>query len=151
VNPRLDALARAFAQPVEGPSYRPLTRGLAVLVVAGLLAWAVRVVAAAPPEFTAAHWVATAAFEAVVLWPVPALLFGRTRVDADGVRQLGWLARHAGWAEVRRIRFVRVPMSPRLVVSFDSGRPRIFYSGNAALDAAFERVQSLLTEPLPRR
>lgn len=146
MNPRVDLVARAFAQPVSGPSYRPATRTFAVLVVAGLIAWGARAMLAAEPgTLDRTHWATALVIAIALLWPLPALLFGRTVLDATGVRQLGWMGREAEWAQVRRIRFVRMPMSPRMMVSVGIGRVRTFHSGSRELDAAFERATRILT------
>ncbi len=148
MSPRLDALARAFATPVSGPTYRPLTRGLALALVAGLLGWGARLLIASPEPLDATRLAAGAAVAFALLWPMPMLLLGRTVVDSTGVRQLGWMGREAAWSEVQRIRFVRLPMSPRLMVSLGVGRVRVFYSGSTELDEAFARAVRLLTAPL---
>ena len=145
---RLDALARAFATPVSGPTYRPLTRGLALALVAGLLGWGARALIASPEPLDATRLAAGAAVAFALLWPMPMLLLGRTVVEATGVRQLGWMGREVAWSEVQRIRFVRLPLSPRLMVSLGVGRMRVFYSGSAELDEAFARAVRLLTAPL---
>jgi hypothetical protein len=147
LNARLDALARAFATPVTGPTYRPLTRALAVVLVVGLLAWGLRLALASPEPLDATRLAAGAAIALALLWPMPMLLFGRTVVDATGVRQLGWMGREVEWAQVQRIRFVRMPMSPRLMISLGIGRVKVFYSGSPALDDAFVRATRLLTAP----
>lgn len=147
MNARLDALARAFATPVTGPTYRPLTRALAVALVVGLLAWGLRLVLASPEPLDATRLAAGAAIALALLWPMPMLLFGRTVVDATGVRQLGWMGREVEWSQVQRIRFVRMPMSPRLMISLGIGRVKVFYSGSPALDDAFVRATRLLTAP----
>ena len=148
MNPRLDALANAFATPVSGPTYRPATRVLAAVLVAGLLGWGARLLATSPDPFDATRLAAAAAIAIALLWPMPMLLFGRTVVDATGVRQLGWMGREIEWTQVQRIRFVRMPMSPRLMISMGIGRVKVFYSGNPALDEAFARATRLLTAPM---
>ena len=148
MNPRADALARAFATPVEGPSYRPFTRVAAVAIVVGLFAWGARALAAAGPLDTG-QWIAVAAIAAALLWPLPGLLRGRTVLDAEGIRQPGWMGREARWVDVERVRFVRMPLSPRLMLSTGFGRAKVFYSGNRELDAAFDHAVRLLTGPPP--
>ena len=145
---RLDALARAFATPVSGPTYRPATRVLAAVLVAGLLGWGLRAALVSAEPLDASRLAAGAAIAVALLWPMPALLFGRTVVDATGVRQLGCMGREVGWAQVQRIRHVRVPMSPRLMVSLGIGRMKEFYSGSPELDEAFLRAARILTSPL---
>lgn len=145
---RAQALSRAFSEPVSGPSYRPLTRWLAACVVLALFGWgAALLLEHGLASLDAPRIVAGAAVAAALLWPLPALLAGRTVVDATGVRQLGWGGREAAWTDMQRVRFLRVPMAPRLLVSVGFGRVRVFHSGSAELDAAFERATRLLTAP----
>lgn len=148
MTPRLEALERAFGTPVSGPSYRPLTRGIALVLVVGLLGWGARVLIEGPEPLDATRLGAGAAIALALLWPMPSLLFGRTVVDATGVHQLGWMGRDIAWREVQRIRFVRMPMSPRLLVSLGIGRVKVFHSGCAELDEAFEHAVRLLTAPI---
>lgn len=148
MNPRLVALERAFATPVSGPSYRPVTRVLAVLVVGGLLAWGARTMAVGDTPLTWQQWATAGVVALALLWPMPALLYNRTVLDATGIRQGGWMGRDAAWTQIQRARHLRFPMSPRLMLSVGFGRARVFYSGNAELDAAFERAARLLTGPL---
>jgi hypothetical protein len=147
-HPRLAALERAFATPVSGPSYRPFTRALAVVLVVGLLAWGARALISSGETLGWQQWATTAVVVAALLWPVPALLFNRTVLDAHGIRQAGWMGREAAWTQVQRVRYIHFPMAPRLMLSLGFGRARVFYSGNAELDQAFERVTRLLTGPL---
>jgi hypothetical protein len=149
LNPRAEALASAFATPVVGPTYRPFTRVLTALLVTGLFAWSAQTAVASAASLTWQQVAAGAAVGLALLWPLPSLLWGRTVVDATGIRQLGWMGREAGWVQVQRVRFLAMPMSPRLIVSVGLGRSRVFYSGSAELDAAFRHAVLLLTGPLP--
>lgn len=147
MSPKLAALARTFAQPVSGPTYRPATRAVAAALVIGLLGWGVRsLVADAGTDWDAARIGATSIVALALLWPMPMILFGRTVVDATGVRQVGWLGREVAWTEVVKVRFVAMPMSPRLMVSTGFGRARVFYSGSRQLDEALREAARLLTE-----
>lgn len=148
MNPRAEVLARAFATPVEGPSYRPFTRIAAVVIVVGLFAWGARALAGAGP-LDLGQWIAVTGIAAALLWPLPGLLWGRTVLDAEGIRQPGWMGREARWTDVERVRFVRIPLSPRLMLSTGFGRARVFYSGSPELDAAFDHAVRLLTAPAP--
>jgi hypothetical protein len=149
VNPRLEALARTFREPVSGPTYRPITRVLAATLVAGLLVWGGAGLVAdlrMPLDWTRIG--ASAMVAIALLWPMPSLLFGRTVIDATGIRQPGWYGREATWIQVQRIRYVPMPLSPRLIISIGLGRARVFYSGDPQLDGAFREVVRLLTAPI---
>ena len=146
---RLDALARTFQVPVSGPTYRPLTRILATTLVGGLLAWgAAGLIADLGTPIDWPRIGASAVIAIALLWPMPSILLGRTVIDATGIRQPGWLGREAEWAQVQRIRYLPMPLSPRLIVSIGMGRARVFYSGDAPLDAAFREAVRLLTAPI---
>lgn len=143
-------MGRAFEAPVAGPTYRPLTRALALALVLGLLGWTGASVLRAHDALGPAHWAAGAAILGALLWPLPALLLGRTEVDARGVRQLGWQGREVLWSEVARARFLRLPGAPRLLLSTGFGRVKAFHSGSPALDEAFERAARILSDAGPR-
>lgn len=148
MTPREAALARTFAQPVAGPTYRPVTRFVAAAMVVALLGWGARtLVAEGTADLDATRLGAAAVVALALLWPMPMILFGRTVVDATGVRQVGWLGREVDWAQVVKVRFIAMPMSPRLVVSTGLGRARVFYSGTRELDAALREATRLLTAP----
>ncbi len=149
MNPRHDALARTFATPVSGRAYRPATRILAAVLVLGLLGWGTAGLIA--DLGTPIDWPrigASAIIAIALLWPMPSILAGRTVIDATGIRQNGWMGREATWAEVQKIRYIPIPMSPRLVVATGLGRARVFYSGDAQLDGAFREAVRLLTAPI---
>lgn len=138
--------AQTFAQTVEGPSYRPITRILAVVTVLVVLLWGGPVFWQAGDRSAAA--LATAAVIAIALiWPLIGMLRSRTILDAQGIRQTatGLGRREVSWAQVERIRFVRLALAPRLVISTGFGRFRLFYSGSRALDRAFEQAVAVLT------
>jgi hypothetical protein len=136
--------ADAFAEPVEGPSHRTATRLVAVAVVALVIGWGARLMwqHGAPSSGALA---AAGIVLLLLLWPLPGMLTGRTRIDARGIRQQGWTPREVEWAQIERVRFARIAMTPRLVVSTGFGRFRVFYSGSRELDEAFERVVEVLT------
>jgi hypothetical protein len=149
LNPRHDALARTFATPVSGRAYRPATRLLAAVLVLGLLAWGAA--GLVKDLGTPIDWPrigASAIIAIALLWPMPSILAGRTVIDATGIRQNGWMGREVTWAEVQKIRYIPMPMSPRLVVATGLGRARVFYSGDVQLDGAFREVVRLLTAPI---
>jgi hypothetical protein len=149
VSPRIDALRRAFDTPVEGPTYRPLTRVLAASLVAGLIGWGAQgALSGAWGPIDATRAALGGVLALALLWPMPSMLFGRTVVDAAGIRQVGPAGRTVRWEEVQRVRFVRVPLAPRLVVSAGIGRVRVFHSGSPALDDAYARAVRLLTGPI---
>ena len=145
---RTEALARAFATPVDGPTYRMPTRIAAGALVAALLVTGARVLLTSPEPLDMQRATAAAVVALALLWPMPSILFGRTVVDARGVRQLGWMGKEAEWSTVQSVRFLRMPLAPRLLVRAGFGRVKVFHSGSAALDDAFERAVRLLSGPL---
>jgi hypothetical protein len=136
--------AAAFAEPVEGPSHRPGTRIIAVVVVIVIVAWGARLLwqHGTPPTATL---LAAAAVLLLLVWPLPGMLTGRTRIDATGISQQGWSSREVRWDQIQRARFTRIALTPRLVVSTGIGRFKVFYSGSRELDAAFEHAVDVLT------
>lgn len=148
MTPREAALAQAFSQPVSGPTYRPFTRVLAVALVLGLLGWGARAVWTEGPQTLApTHLAAAGVMAATLLWPLPMILFGRTVVDAQGLRREGWLGREIAWKQVVRARFIALPPQPRLMTSTGLGRAQTWYSGTSELDAALREAARLLNAP----
>ena len=141
----VDTLARRFAEPVSGPSYRPWVRVLAVAMAAVAVPWGAWSLLSTSDGLSWEQLAAALALAAVLLAPLPGLLFGRTIVDATGIRQLGWMGREIAWAEIRRVRMIRIPLAPRLVASAGMGRARVFHSGCTELDRAFEQAVEELT------
>jgi hypothetical protein len=136
--------ARSFAQPIEGPSHRPVIRYVAVAVVAVIVAWGLRQLwLHGMPSGQAL--VTSVLILLLLLWPLPGLFNGRTTIDATGIRQHGFVKREVEWSQVQRVRFIRLAVSPRLVVSSGFGRMKVFYSGSRDLDEAFEEVVRVLT------
>lgn len=131
-----------FAQPVKGPSHRRSFKLSAVSVLVWLVGYGVRVLRDAPD--VPVH-VMTVALAAAVLLAVSTyfVLFGTTTIDASGISRDGLLRRHLRWEQIGRARFVRVPLSPRLVVLPTAGPMRAFFAGNDALEQAFGEIERI--------
>ena len=65
---------------------------------------------------------------------------GRTTIDRRGIHQESLFPKSYRWHEISRARFVRMPLSARLVLVTGRGPMKAVYSGNAALDRAFEEI-----------
>jgi hypothetical protein len=128
-----------FVEPVTGPAYRPVTRVLAVLIVASLMVYGAQVLTGREAVNSAVLMLMAAA-AGVVLITAWYILTGKTTVDATGIRQDWFWERHFRWHEIMRARFVRVPLAPRLVLMTPRGPMKSVHSGNRALDAAFTEI-----------
>lgn len=128
-----------FEQPVSGPAYRPFTRLLTIKLIVGLLlygAWVLwRHDDVALPVLT----LMGLAFVIVVAsgWFI---ITGKTTIDRQGIRQQALFPKDYRWHEISRARFVRLPLSARLVLVTGHGPMKAIYGGNAALDRAFEEI-----------
>jgi len=146
---RAEELSRRFAEPVSGPAYRRVTRIAAAAVGVLLVLFGLRVLGSLTemPIETAIGLVMMAGAPLAAL---PGILTGKTRIDATGIRQDGLFVKEVKWSEITRVRFARLPLSPRLIVTTGFGRFRAFYSGDKALDRAFSEVELALTGRGPK-
>jgi hypothetical protein len=131
-----------FATPVVGPAYRPFARMTTLTTVVGLAAYGARVLSARP-DVAWPVLVLMAAAGAVLLVSAWYILTGKTTVDARGIRQDWMFPKRFGWHEIARVRFVRMPVVPRLVVMTGRGPFKAIQSGCRELDQAFEEIVRL--------
>ncbi len=138
---RLDPRVR-FAQPVVGPSHTFGFKLTAVGLLVSLGGYAARVLERAPEM---SQHVALVSLGAAGLLLVSSwwLLFGKTVVDATGIRKSGWWKTEVRWEEIGRASYLRVPLSPRLVVMTGSGPMRSFFAGSPALQDAFREIERI--------
>ncbi len=139
-----------FAQAVVGPSYSPAVKLMlaSMLIQMAYLAWQSR---PAWPGVTWEVWLMLAACAVpVVAWSW-SMFFGRTTIDARGLRRdvpfklSGYDLR---WHEIAGVRFLDWPIGARLVVKTQSPGPgRAFHAGNARMREAFKRLESLYRPP----
>jgi len=66
--------------------------------------------------------------------------FGRTTIDAEGIKQEWIFNRRIGWEEIRMAKFVPLLFSKRLVCFPHRGRPVIFHAGERPLEIAFAHI-----------
>lgn len=66
--------------------------------------------------------------------------FGRTTIDAQGIKQEWIFNRRIGWEEIRMAKFVPLLFSKRLVCFPHRGRPVIFHAGERPLEIAFAHI-----------
>lgn len=131
-----------FAQPVTGPSYGLRFKALSIVLLVALAAYGARVLGAASQVSPALIAGAAVVGLLMAAWAV-AIVFGTTTVDADGIRRSGFGGKQVRWEQIGRVRFLRVPLSPRLVVLPTAGPMRSFFAGNAALEQAFREIDEL--------
>lgn len=130
-----------FARPITGPSYRPGFKAITVALLAALAlygAWVLRGASAWSPVL-----IAPAAAAALLLVAAAPILRGTTTVDTQGIRTSGLTRGALRWEQIDRARYLRVPLSPRLLVLPTSGPMRAFHAGNAALEQAFVSIDRL--------
>lgn len=135
-----------FARAVTGPSYRPGFRWMVISTLLSLGAYAARVLTERPADAPdIAPHVAVLSAAAAVLLLVNAwfMVFGRTTVDAHGIRRSGLFGNEVRWEQISRASLLRVPFSPRLVVMPVAGPMRAFHAGNAELEAAFREIEQI--------
>ena len=140
---------RQFEQPVSGPAYRLFTRLLTIKLIVGLLLyggwvlWRRDDVAPAVLALMGLPFV-------VVMSSGWFIVIGKTTIDRQGIRQDGLFPKHYRWHEISRARFVRMPLSARLMLVTGHGPIKAVYSGDATLDRAFEDIARFYAGTLGR-
>lgn len=135
--------ARRFATPVSGPAYRPLARLSTASMVAGLAAYGVRVMVARSDGIDSGFLMLMAGAAAIVLVSAWYILFGKTTIDGQGIRQDWMFPKVYAWHEIGRARVVRMPLTRRLAIATGRGPVRAIHGGDRALDEAFAEIARL--------
>lgn len=131
-----------IATPVTGPAYGRGMKIMATALVAGLALLTLRVLWRTDGwAGSDAGWLLGLSGVAIAVswWQ---MLTSTTTVDAQGIRQSGWVDKSMRWDEVAATRLLSPHLAPRLVVKARFGRPRAFYAGNAELAAVFRLIAS---------
>ena len=135
----MQTLIQRFESPVSGHAYRPLTRWMTFSFVTSLLAYGLHVLSRGP-DVAGSVLGLMAAAAAVVLVGAWFIMTGRTTIDAQGIRQDGLFPRVFRWHEITRARFLKMPLSGRLLLSVGAGPIRAIHGGDDQLDAAFREI-----------
>ena len=135
----LQSLVARFESPVSGRAYRPFTRYLTLCFVSSLLTYGAYVLGRSDGVAgTILLLMAMAA--AVMLVGAWYIVMGRTTIDGSGIRQDGLFPKAYRWHEINRARFLKMPLSARLLLTVGSGPIRAIHSGDGQLDAAFRDI-----------
>lgn len=128
--------------PVTGLSYKRPAAAIAVALTLGVFAYGSRLMAADVdlPPMLVLLLIAGATAMAMCCWFI---VFGTTTVDADGIRQAGITPRAWRWAEIERVKLVRVPWSTRLMLAPTRGPVRVVHAGTPALEEAFRTIAEM--------
>ena len=130
-----------FAQAVSGPSYTLWARATTASTVASLLLYGGQVLLKRP-DVAWPVLMLMAAGGGVLLMSTWYILTGKTTIDGRGIRQ-DWLTpKEFAWHEISRVRLVRMPLVPRLVVMTGRGPFKAVHGGNKTLVDAFREVES---------
>lgn len=132
-------IAARFETPVEGTSYNWIIKTALVLIDLAVLGGGVFVFSVegdVPTHMEVFGWAALALI-AVTTWD---MWTGRTRIDRDGIHRKALFGKSVSWQEIRRVRFLRLPPSPRLLVSTSQGPFKVFYAGEPKLREAFVEI-----------
>ena len=134
--------AQTYSEPVRGPSYSNAFRYLAAAVVLFIAAAAWRTTGLQPREGDAASGLSLTIVVLAMMIVILAVLWRSvTTIDASGIRQSGgFVERRVAWNEIRAAHFLRIGLTPRLVVRAINGPVRVFYAGNAELREAFRVI-----------
>ncbi|MBP8308308.1 MAG: hypothetical protein KAY46_13650 [Burkholderiaceae bacterium] len=130
-----------FAQPVSGPAYTAWARFTTASTVASLLLYGGQVLLRRP-DVAWPVLMLMAAGGGVLLLSTWYILTGKTTIDGRGIRQ-DWLTpKEFGWHEIARVRLVRMPLVPRLVVMTGRGPLKAVHGGSRALVEAFREIDT---------
>lgn len=127
-------------QTLSGPAYGRGMRFLSSLLVLGLALLLLRVI------WRTDGWASSDAMWLIGLSGIAVaaswwqMITSTTTIDAQGIRQSGWVEKAMRWDEISAARLV----GSRLILKARFGRPRVFFAGNAELAAAFRQIASTL-------
>ena len=128
--------------PVTGLSYKRPAAAIAVALTLAVFAYGSRLMASdvnLPPVLVLLI-IAGATAMAMCCWFI---VFGTTTVDADGIRQAGITPRAWRWADIERVKLVRMPWSTRLMLALNQGPVRVVHAGTPALEEAFRVIAEM--------
>lgn len=134
------------APPLEGPAFPPLVKALALLLVAAMVAWGIRVA----DQLMGVDWTVSGALVVaialvMVLWCASWIMRSRTSVDGTHIRQSWMWDKEVAVADVTQARLVGVPglawlVAPRLVVRARGRGLLVFHAADRRVLSAFARL-----------
>lgn len=126
--------------PLMGRSWPKAIAGLAWLVILLIIWWIalraqhLQAQVQGPVALSIAISLLALCVIAYYMW------FGRTTIDAEGIKQEWVFNRRISWEEIRMAKFVPLLFSKRLVCFPHRGRPVIFHAGERPLEIAFAHI-----------
>jgi hypothetical protein len=129
--------AEKFTTPVEGYSFAPPARFFAAASVVVLLVSGARVMLINNVNFSAFWQVGLLA--ALVVASGWQIVFGKTRIDSEGLHRASFWKPHLKWQDVNKVVVKGLLFAPRLSVSSATGPVR-FNAGTTELLAAFKAI-----------
>lgn len=144
--PKTTAQPAQALQAVEGPSFPAFIKVLSTVLVIVTLGWSwthYETLMAATSRATAVGFIAGATL--VVLAGYYGMMIGRTRVDADTIRQSWLWTKRVDLTDVTHIKLVVIPgltwlIVPRLIVRTKGWGVTTFQAGDARVVAAFRQL-----------
>ena len=130
-----------FAQAVSGPAYTVWARCTTASTVLGLVIYGAQVLANRP-DVAWPILMLMAAGGGVLLFSTWYILTGKTTIDSKGIRQDWLTTKDYGWHEIGRVRLVRMPLVPRLVVMTARGPFKAVHGGSRQLIDAFREIEA---------
>ena len=130
-------LKEHFAQPVEGHSFAPAARAIAAVIVVVLIGSLVSLLAFGPLSRNSA--IEFGLVGAVVAFLGAQIVFGKTRIDRNGLRRASLYRPELSWIQMNKVSYQRGWGTPRLAVGSMVG-PMRFHAGTPELRAAFKLI-----------
>ncbi|WP_028311892.1 PH domain-containing protein [Derxia gummosa] len=129
---------RFARQPITGPAYGLLMKGMATAVMIGIAFTSMRAFGQTSDLLDTNMRAGLAAVAALIFGSYCALLRSTMTIDGEGLRQ-SWMAkRRIRWDEIEAMRFVRMHGGARLLVKLSDGRVVAMNAGSDLLSRAFE-------------
>ena len=130
-------LKEMFRQPVEGYSFSTFARAIAGIVVLGLVVSLGWLLAFGPLGRNSA--IELGFVGAVVAFLGAQIVFGKTRIDINGIRRASLYRPELTWTQINKVSYQSAWGSPRLAVGTHIG-PMRFHAGTPELRAAFRTI-----------
>lgn len=140
--------AERFAQPVVGDSYRLPVKIMALLITACVAVAIIGAIGVGGATDSAALLLLLGGGIGMGLGCYH-IVWGKTRIDAEGIRQDWIFARFYRWEDIFKAKVLRLPMGTRLVLT--TARPpfKSVHAGTRELEEAFEDIELMFPGRLP--
>ncbi|WP_085317068.1 hypothetical protein [Derxia lacustris] len=129
---------RFARQPITGPAYGPMMKGLATAVMIGIAFTAARAFDQTAGLLDGNVRAGLGVAGVLLLASYYALLRSTMTIDGEGLRQTWMAKRQVSWDEIEAVRLVRINGGARLLLRLNDGRTVAVNAGSDLLARSFE-------------